>query len=181
MNKTTLTSMQKAQKGVGLVEILVTILITVIGLVGLASMQLKSVRANQKSSQKSQAIWILSDLANRMRANSRGNYATSANGFDCPNPPVAPARVCSPPYPTAQVTQPNCTANQLATFDIQEILCGSGSSSATYRGAASFLANPSLNIQTISGNNLRITLSWSVRQEENSNSTTEQLQMVIYR
>lgn len=186
MNKKRLISTLQNQKGVGLVEILVTVLITVIGLVGLASMQLRSVRANQEANQKAQGIWVVSDMANRIRANSQGNYITPANGLGCSSPLAIPSKVCSPYYSQniLKAVDTSCTADELAVFDRLEVLCGFGqvaSGQPMYEGAGAFLANPRMNIQTAAGNNIQITLSWSVRQKEGSNSTTEQIQMVIYR
>src|SRR5690554_1070475 len=71
--------MLSRHKGFSMIEVLVTIFITVIGLLGISSLQLQSNRAVQDSGNKSQAIWILKDLSNRINANSSAlsDYATT--------------------------------------------------------------------------------------------------------
>jgi len=55
--------------GFSLIEILVTVAITIIGLVGLASLQLQVTKSVGDSGNRSQVIWMLEDLSNRMKAN----------------------------------------------------------------------------------------------------------------
>lgn len=178
-----------SQTGISLIEILVTITITVVGLVGLASMQMQSLRANQSTNQKAQAIWIVSDLASRIRANSQGNY--SVTNFSCGNSVSIPDNNirCAPFFAQNSPYSANaaCTANQLAAFDRQDVLCGFpqtiGNNDILYRGSASFLARPTLTIQplTTPAGNVQITLSWTVRDNETNTGRSESVSMVVYR
>lgn len=190
MTKPNRINFKKSQKGVGLIEVLATILITVIGLVGLAAMQLKSVRANQNANQKAQAIWIVSDMANRIRANSQGDY-TSSTTFRCDDSTTPnPTNMCSYIFRNnAQVPAANCDTDDLVTFDKREVLCGFSQTTPpgttpsykTYPNAASFLADRSMIIQTTANNRISIQLNWSQRDAQSSNSNTQQVEMVIYK
>ncbi len=58
------------EAGVGLVEVLVTVLILAIGLLGIAGVQLMSKRANYEATQRTTATHLANDILDRMRANS---------------------------------------------------------------------------------------------------------------
>jgi type IV pilus assembly protein PilV len=55
--------------GFTLIEVLVAVLVLSIGLLGLASLQATSLRFNNDSSAQTQAAYLASDMADRMRAN----------------------------------------------------------------------------------------------------------------
>ena len=71
------------QKGFGLIEILVALLILAIGLLGMASLQSTSLQQTTGSQTRTQAIFLAEDLVERVRANrpNRASYASAA-----PNP-----------------------------------------------------------------------------------------------
>ena len=59
------------QKGFSLIEVLITVLILAIGLLGLASLQANSLVGNQQSYMRSQATSLAYDMTDRLRANKR--------------------------------------------------------------------------------------------------------------
>lgn len=59
----------KREAGTTLIEIMVSIVVIAIGLLGLASMQINALKFQQTASQRSEAIQAAYDLADRMRAN----------------------------------------------------------------------------------------------------------------
>jgi type IV pilus assembly protein PilV len=67
------------QSGFGLFEILITIVIVAIGLLGLAAMQATGLKNNQSAYRGSQATVLAYDIADRMRTNTTAinNYLTS--------------------------------------------------------------------------------------------------------
>ena len=92
-------SPSRQQSGFTMIEVLVTIAILVVGLLGLAAMQTLSTLAELESYQRSQALVLVRDMADRMSANKAQivNYVASDVGLapvDCaqfmPLPP-APA------------------------------------------------------------------------------------------
>jgi len=75
-------SLTKKQSGFTLIEILITLIIMSIGLLGMASLQMNSLRSNQGAYLRSQASMLSYDMADRMRANSVRAIAGDYNGFD---------------------------------------------------------------------------------------------------
>jgi len=79
------------QRGASLIEILVTVLIITLGLLGLAGLQGRLSASEIEAYQRSQALLLLSDLGNRMAANrsAASAYLTAVNsplgaGMTCP-------------------------------------------------------------------------------------------------
>ena len=61
--------MTKPNKGFSLIEILVTIVILLIGLLGLAGLQVRALTSQMESYQRSQALVLLKDMADRIDDN----------------------------------------------------------------------------------------------------------------
>jgi len=95
------------QRGFTLVEILVTLVVLSIGLLGVAGLQLNGLRQSKSSLQVTQATAFAYALADMMRANKAGatNYVQDVSAF---NTQSAPAKNCN----TA-----SCTPSELAAFD----------------------------------------------------------------
>jgi len=95
-------------KGFSLLEVIVTVAILTIGLLGLAAMQATSLNNNHSAYQRSQAAVLAYDIADRMRANMSGisSYKTS---------------VMSPANATVKsgcMSAGACTAVQMAENDL---------------------------------------------------------------
>ena len=60
---------KKSERGFTLLEVLVALVITSIGLLGLAGLMVNSLKNNQSSAMRSQAAWLAYDVIDRMRAN----------------------------------------------------------------------------------------------------------------
>ncbi len=69
----------KKETGFTLIEVLVTVVILAVGLLGLAGLQARGLRNNLSAYQRSQATQLAYDMADRMRANkaAANNYLTS--------------------------------------------------------------------------------------------------------
>ncbi len=57
------------QNGFALFEVLITVIIMAVGLLGLAALQITSLKANHGALQKTQATFLAYDIADRIRAN----------------------------------------------------------------------------------------------------------------
>jgi len=94
----------RRQAGVGLIEVLISILIASFGLLGLAGLQVASLRYQKVAQFRSTASQYSADIADRMRANvagaKAGNYITSASGKLGDN---AAATVCTTGCDAAKV------------------------------------------------------------------------------
>ena len=116
------------QNGVSLIEILVTVLILGIGLLGVAALQVSSTSGNMEGFFQSQATSIAEDAASRIRSSkivtalpgSTTNHAAyianyvTAGALSC----VKPADFCRRDGGTAA---DDCTLAQLAAFDKWEL------------------------------------------------------------
>lgn len=67
--------------GMTLVEVLVTLVIISVGLLGVAALQLTTVRNNQDAYVRSQAAMLASDMLDRMRANRTDTAGNSKAGL----------------------------------------------------------------------------------------------------
>ncbi len=57
------------QRGAGLIEVMVAVLVLAVGLLGIAGMQLVSLQNNHSAALRSQAVSLAYDVLDRMRAN----------------------------------------------------------------------------------------------------------------
>lgn len=69
--------MTSKQRGATLIEVMIAVLITVIGVLGAASLQLNSVKFNQLANTRSYATILSYDVIDRMRANRNQAIAGS--------------------------------------------------------------------------------------------------------
>ena len=63
---------KSVQRGTTLIEILVTLILISVGLLGIAALQLTSLRGNQEAYVRSQASALAGDILDRMRGNQNG-------------------------------------------------------------------------------------------------------------
>jgi type IV pilus assembly protein PilV len=72
-------TMKQSQSGFTMLEVLVSILIMAIGMLGLAGLMAASMRNNHGAYHRTQAVWLAYDVADRMRANRQNALAGSYN------------------------------------------------------------------------------------------------------
>ncbi len=77
------TSTLHLQRGISMIEVLITIVILVVGLLGLAGLQLRLQLSEMEAYQRSQALLLLEDIASRI-ANNRNNAASYVTGASDP-------------------------------------------------------------------------------------------------
>lgn len=68
-------SLARKSRGFTLVEVLVALVVLSIGLLGVAALQLTSLRSNHGSAMRSQATFLAYDIIDRMRANQSNSDA----------------------------------------------------------------------------------------------------------
>ena len=107
------------QTGVTLVEVVVTMFIMAVGLLGLAGMQSTSVKDGLDVAKRSQVTWLVTELIERIRSNpaALNSYPGTIDIEACGAAPAA----CSE---TTTATASDCTAAQIATYDVWEVFCG---------------------------------------------------------
>lgn len=97
----------KTQKGVGLIEILVALILLALAVLGYVALQTKSIAASQESIVKTQAQSVIKGLAENIRANNtaRNSYVSNINNYL--NSTTAPKNCDSE----------SCNSTQLANYD----------------------------------------------------------------
>ena len=98
-----LSTRQRAAAGFTLIEVMIAVLVLIIGVLGIAGMQLLSIQANQGAYFRSQAVYIGSEILDAMRANrpALASYTITIDPLDLSNIPADPgcataAAGCSP-------------------------------------------------------------------------------------
>jgi len=96
-----------------LIEVLVSLVILAIGMLGIASMLMISHKANASSTLRQQAIQSAYNIIDRIRANRQaainGNYTVSNI--------VSSGQPTLPSSPSTNCTTTTCSTTQLATYD----------------------------------------------------------------
>lgn len=106
------SGLPKRESGFGLIEVLVSVLILAIGLLGLAGLQTQSLRFNNESFFRTQATLLAMDLADRMRAN-REIISTTPGAYE-----FSAAQTVPESYPQCDASA--CSPAQLAEYDFAE-------------------------------------------------------------
>lgn len=174
------------QRGVTLIEVLLTIFITGVGLMGLAALQLRAIQATNDSSQNSQGMWVLLDLVGRMQVNtaaaSDAAYLANLKGTDFCVAANEPARLCATHYNAGTVQGAECTGAELATFDLWDVMCGTSRDGTTITHQAWNLVQPQLTITCIPGagscTRYNLNLSWN-NQNDSSQSNSASFQVEL--
>ena len=164
------------QHGFNMVEVMVTIAITTVGLLGISSLQLQSNRASQDSGNRSQATWILEDLADRMNINASALAAYDTNGnYACPA--AAPALCADYHDGSSRNAVANCTTQQVAAFDLWDLVCRKNytvNGTSMRSSTADFISNPVINIQVNQAQrSATLSLTWDTKTsgtDENGNA-----------
>lgn len=100
----------RAQRGISMIEILVTLLVISFAMLGAVGLQMQSLRMNVAGQFRSQAVFFAGDLAERMEANKdaalAGDYLTAETST-----PVNAGKDC---------ISATCSALELADSDLQQ-------------------------------------------------------------
>lgn len=116
--------------GFNLVEVLVAMAVTSVGMLGIAALQVQGLRSNHDSYVRSQAVLVAQDLAERIQANRPGARLGAYAAFDST---ALDCRVLPPVACASRGDQPAaaCRPEELATHDLHEVVCGSRGDSAS--------------------------------------------------
>lgn len=103
------------QRGVGMVEILIALLVMSIGVLGYASLQLRALGSAEEAYVRSQAMAIAQDAVERIAANGTGRV-TYADTESWPS-----ALQTSRPANWLQCITADCDGGQMASWDIAQL------------------------------------------------------------
>ncbi len=109
--------MLRRQAGGGLLEVLVAITVSSMGLLALAGSHLHALRQSTALEHRMLAAWLVSDLGERMRAS--GADGTSANAYEFSGLDFSD-QAAAPPAPSILCAQPThtCTLAEMAAADL---------------------------------------------------------------
>ena len=133
-------SFLKKSRGFSLIEILITLSIVSVGLLGILAAQLKSVQQSNAIAQRYTAMAAVKEMTNRLKANfvearAFQSYATTSNSYSCYSgyPEVCSRTAASSAYNVGTLsnstgannnnycTSNYCTPTQLANSDLSEM------------------------------------------------------------
>jgi len=110
-------SLYHTQHGFSLIEIMVSLLVLSVGLLGLGGLQITSLKGSNNAHFRTVASLAATDLADRMRANpvavTAGDYASEYVLATCR---VLPEKVCE--------AKTLCTPDEVAIYDMYRVNCG---------------------------------------------------------
>lgn len=121
--KITLAVLPKSQQGATLIEILVTMLVVAIGLLGAAGLQLAATRYQQTAQMRSQAVMQAQFITEKIRANSNAVIAAAppdaASAYLAPQAYAAATLAALPADPGCG-SATACTSAQSAVRDMRD-------------------------------------------------------------
>lgn len=135
--------MKKKTAGLTMIEVLITLSIMSIGLLGMAALQMTGVRSVSSSSLRTEATLLANDIVERMRANpaamdNNDFMDVSSASIDCS---TLPAKYCGERYSTGtgMVAAESCTSDEMAAYDINVWFCGVNSDGTRKGGVQEYL------------------------------------------
>lgn len=96
-----------SQSGSSLIEVLASMTILAVGILGINAMQTSTLKSNQNSYMRTQAVYLAQDIVERARSNAQG---IATGGYNDPAPVVTAA--CQ--------TSAGCTSAQMAANDVAQ-------------------------------------------------------------
>lgn len=155
----------RRQAGLGLIEVLVTLVICTVGVLGLVALQARSQLAEMEGYQRAQAVVLLEDMAQRLNANSTNvtGYVTgtsTSSALGTGNSTYSPSTGCAS-YAVGSAARDMCEWSNLLVGAAEK------SSSGNYVGALLSAYGCIEQIQAVNNTNgscqagiYRVTVTW---------------------
>ncbi|MGQ0591130.1 MAG: type IV pilus modification protein PilV [Gammaproteobacteria bacterium] len=144
-----------------MIEVLITILIMSVGLLGVAAMQAAALKGGNDSILRSKAVTSVADISDRIRANIGGlaSYTRALSG----------APVASPPDCVAN----QCTGPAMATYDMSQWLLALQDPASGLPGAQAAIVQPVAGVDP--AGLLTVTVQWTDRLQRGEGTATAEL------
>jgi len=186
------------QHGLTMLEILVTIIVVSVGLLGIAGLQIAGLKGTRNSALRTEATVLANDMAERMRANmvavddNRFFAVTSEVGVDCTTLPV---KICEDYYDGSNmIAAASCNPAEMAAYDINIWVCGELAGNARVGGVKNLFQNSNATVACVDTNPPsgadsdictnrsphRITINWNeLKTSDKANDINESLSLTI--
>ncbi len=149
---------KKIQHGFSMIEVLVSLIVIGVGMLGLSGLQIASIKGTNNAHSRNVASMLIMELSDRMRANPAGvTGGFYENNVNC----TQDENQCR--------TATFCSAENVARLDVQEIKCGVLKNSKREGGVANLLPAAVLTIDhgvncdagIIDADETTITITWN--------------------
>jgi type IV pilus assembly protein PilV len=153
------------QRGVSLIEVMMSVLIFSIGLLGLAGLMVMATRSNHAAYLRTQVTFLASSMADRMSGNPTGIWNGDYNSTGYPVATAAAGCGAASPCSPANLAKHDqqLWSEQLRTF----LPNPSASITCTGAGAVGYDPTSKLNLRPPYGGNCTMNIKWSERQAGN--------------
>ncbi|MGO0308623.1 type IV pilus modification protein PilV [Endozoicomonas acroporae] len=108
-------SPEKKNRGAGLIEVLISLLVITIGILGMAGVHSSSLQYNQSAYVQSQATFLATDMLDRIQANN--SLARSGNSYQAGMNDLEYSQCIDSNYPNS-CEAGSCTPQEMAAYDI---------------------------------------------------------------
>lgn len=188
MNYQSAIKSQYRQQGIGMIEVMVTLFILSVGLLGVAYLQFVGSFTNSEALSRSQSVLVAQQLSERLRASavfsSVGNGLVVDNAYFDPTLYNFSGLTCSSgslPHECYCLTRPvsipscdnnSCSESEIASFDAYEVSCSAVSANPELEVNLSCEDNDLVDAQACSvGSKHIVTLTWPVENWQNISRT----------
>jgi len=138
----------RKQKGLGIIEVLVALVVVSFGVLGMAGLQLTGMKHSTGGFNRSKALLLAENMATRMRINEEGVALAAYDNFLVEK--ADPFCTANLPTPYCQATETRaadaCSAAQLASFDLFSVACGDLGSAGASEGVLGLLPRGKLSV-----------------------------------
>lgn len=108
-------NLEKKNRGVGLIEVLISLLVITIGILGMAGVHSSSLQYNQSSYVQSQATFLATDMLDRIQANN--SLAKSGTSYQVGLNDLEYSQCIESSYPNS-CEAGSCTPQEMAAYDV---------------------------------------------------------------
>ena len=156
------------QRGIGILEVLIALVVVSIGVLGLAGTQLNVMRVAKGSNNRSQAVFYAESIIEEMRANPDAVAAMDFNGLDSTtfNCAAAPVPYCSS-YPGSSSPTPTCNTSSAKTANsFFSVACGQWTGSEAVNGISDNLPSGTVSVTCddtpcLANSSYTVNVTWS--------------------
>ena len=138
LDQTVLVRQPSRQRGLGVIEVLVALVVISFGVLGMTGLQLTGMKQSASGLSRAKALLLSENMATRMRINRDAARAQSYNSFDSR---LVDCSIKPDPYCQAHQagSAQSCNTAELAVFDMYSVACGDFGSTGTNAGVAGML------------------------------------------